>query len=282
MKIVIPTKGRALTIKSHLMLKKAGVPFKIIVHNQEEYDKYIQNPTIQKEDLVISGQPYCVSAQRQWILENLIDEGEWFLTLDDNVVGFTGVPEELSDRETLPVEEDKELSKEYYKDLSVERFLKICDEMIKKSDQEQIYYCGFAVVDNFYFRGKKYRNVGYVISKVALIKKTKLINYDQKVMATDDYAYTAENLKIFGKVLINNYVFPTAGHYEEGGIGNYEQRVNKKIVDCEYMMKKYPGLFRYKIKADCHPKAEVQINFTNLEQVEAWRESLKIGSHKYW
>ena len=152
--------------------------------------------------------------------------------------------------------------------------MKVCKEMTDFADRYGIYYCGFAVVDNAYFRVKKYRYVGYVISKLALIKKTPLIDYDLKIQAMDDYGYTAENLKIFGRVLINNYIFPVANHYQIGGIGTYEERKPKKIADAKYLMNKYPGLFRYKKKVGCDPKAEIQVRFTNPKQVNLWRKNL--------
>ena len=149
--------------------------------------------------------------------------------------------------------------------------MEIVEETIKHAEKIGAKYCGFSVVDNYYFRAKKWREVGFVCSKVALIKKSG-INYDQKLLAMDDYAFTAENLKKFGKVLINNFVFPHGIHYQKGGIGNYKEREVNKIADSKYLIKKYPGLFRYKTKVNRHPKAEIQMVFTNLIQVERWKK----------
>ena len=151
--------------------------------------------------------------------------------------------------------------------------MKIVDEVIAKAEHVGTPYGGFAVVPNYYFRAKKWRYVGYVISKLAVIKNVG-VKYDPYIQAMDDYAYTAACLKRFGAVVINNYVFPVAGLYEEGGIGTYDERVPKKICDCAYLMKKYPGLFRYKKKSGTHPKAELQVRFTSTEQVLKWRKGL--------
>jgi len=88
----------------------------------------------------------------------------------------------------------------------------------------------------------------------------------------DDYAYTAENLKHIGKVLINNYLYPKCNHYEKGGIGTYPERVHKKILDCKYLMNKYPKLFRYFKKNNCHPEAEIVIRLHTEKQIEKWRK----------
>ena len=108
--------------------------------------------------------------------------------------------------------------------------------------------------------------MGYVISKAAYIKYTGH-RYDENILAMDDYGYTADCLLRDGAVLINSWIKPVNKHYEEGGIGTYEQRIPKKIKDAKYLMSKFPNLFRYKIKKGCHPKAEIQIRFTNPKQV---------------
>jgi hypothetical protein len=102
---------------------------------------------------------------------------------------------------------------------------------------------------------------------------------DPKIQAMDDYGFSAEHHYLYGKVLINNFLWPVAGHYEPGGIGTYEDRVGRKIQDCNYLMQKYPGFFRYKVKKDCHPKAELQVRFTNETQVQTWRRTVRRPLH---
>jgi hypothetical protein len=132
-------------------------------------------------------------------------------------------------------------------------------------------YIGYATVDNYFFNSKKYKNVGYVISKAVAIKYNG-IKYDKKVEAMEDFCYCAEQLIKNNCVLINAWIKPKAGHYEKGGIGTYDDRVERKIIDCEYLMKKYPNFFRYKTKKGCHPKAELQIRFNNPKQIIKWKQ----------
>lgn len=204
------------------------------------------------------------------MIENLVKGGEWFLTLDDNIDRFTGVRRESYEQAELPVERGDFDRSIYNHNLTATEFLARLELDRKHCEATGIHYAGMAVVDNYYFRSVKYRYVGYVISKAAMIHNVG-VPYDPNVTAMDDYAFTAEHLKRFGKVLINNYLFPVAGHYEPGGIGTYQERQPAKIKDSEYLMRKYPGLFRYKSKKGCHPKAELQVRFTTLSQVESWR-----------
>ncbi|MDD5109504.1 MAG: hypothetical protein PHC29_08435 [Candidatus Omnitrophica bacterium] len=272
MKIIIPSYNRSETISTHKLLKDNT--YTVILHDKEQFKKYALNDSIKPDSFAITGIYNGISGQRQWILNNLIEEGEWFLTMDDNIKSFTSVTGELYEKSILDTENDKSLKEKYEDQINIDRLLEICDEMINISEEKNIHYCGFSTTPNFYFRSRKYRYVGYVISKMALIKKSSKINYDQNIKAMDDYAYTAENLLKFGAVLINNFVHPISKHYQEGGIGTYDERVEKKIADAKYLMLKYPGLFRYKIKSGCHPKAEIQIRQNNTRQINEWRREM--------
>jgi len=260
MKVVIPSKGRADIICSHLLFPDAYV----VVHNEEEAKEYRKNKI---KNLVVSNTPYGISFQRQWIIDNLIDKDEWFLTADDNIEYFTGVEEPFYSKELASIKEH------FDSRISIDRAWEIINDTMNKSEELGVKYAGFATNPNWYFRDKKFRYVGYVISKLALIKKSN-IPYDPKIQAMDDYGYTAENLLRFGKVLINNYLFPMGKHYQKGGIGTYKERSPKKREDCIYLMNKYPDLFRYKIKSGCDPKAELQVRFSNLKQVNLWRKKI--------
>jgi hypothetical protein len=146
----------------------------------------------------------------------------------------------------------------------------IIKEDIKIAEQIKAEYVGFATVDNYFFNAKKYKPVGYVISKAVAIKYDGL-RYDKNLEAMEDFGYCAEQLIKNNCVLINSWIKPVAGHYEQGGIGTYEQRVPRKVKDCEYLMRKYPNFFRYKVKKDCHPRAELQIRFNNPNQIINWK-----------
>ena len=271
MRIIIPSKGRPDTITTHLHFKDKD--YWIFVHNKQEASYYKLNKTIDPERIISTEQPFGISVQRQWIQDNFLKENEWHIALDDNIKYFTSVPEPLASQDSLPVKTDKSLKKAFETKISGEEFLRKCDELVEKGEREGAYNIGFATTPNFFFRQKKYRYSGYVISK-ACIRKNLGIPFDQNIKATDDYAYTAECLLRHGKVLIDNYIFAQGGHYEKGGIGTYKQREPLKIQDGEYLMKKYPGLFNYKKKVGCDPRAELMIRLTSEKQVNEWRKNV--------
>jgi len=274
MKIIIPSYGRADTITTHKFLEDGGVTnYNILLHTEEHKKDYCRNPTIDPSKIIVSNADRGIANQRRWIIRNFAEKEEWFMTMDDNVRGIKGVSPKHYGKMKLNVTDpgfDKTI---YDHEYNSTEFIELCHRDISIAEAINVKYCGFSTVPNYYFLAKKYRSVGYVISKIAIIKNMGL-DYDLNLEAMEDFGFTAENLLHFGGVLINNFIIPRAGHYEKGGIGTYEERLPRKIKDCAYLMYKYPGLFRYKEKAGCHPMAELQIRFTNTKQLDEWRRSL--------
>jgi hypothetical protein len=93
--------------------------------------------------------------------------------------------------------------------------------------------------------------------------------YWQAMMKNKDNSHYKASI-----ITLDEKVHPISKHYQEGGIGTYDERVEKKIADAKYLMLKYPGLFRYKIKSGCHPKAEIQIRQNNTRQINEWRREM--------
>jgi len=273
MRIIIPSYHRAKTISSHKLFEKYD--YTIFVHTEEERSEYLQaNPDISPEKLVTTNAPAGVANQRQWIQDNFLKKDEWFISLDDNIQEIHAVPEPHYFADELPVKTDKSMKALFETVCSPERFIEICEELAQKGEKEGAYNIGFGTTPNFFFRAKKYRYVGYVISK-ACVRKNVGTPFALDAQSMEDYAYTAETLLRYGKVIVNNFVFPVAKHYEKGGIGTYEERLPRKIRDSETLMQRYPMLFRHPKKTGTDPLGELAIRFTSLKQVEKWRAFMR-------
>lgn len=268
--IYIPSYNRANTIKTTKWLDESNVNYFILLHTENCKKEYIKHGIVKSENIIVTNAKPGITNQRNFLMDNLAKKNEWFITLDDNIEGFKRVVDKYYfTKKILPVESPHITQEDYNQKISAQEFINIVLEDIKIAEKINATYGGFATVDNYFFNSKKYKSVGYVISKAAYIKYTGH-RYDQNILVMDDYGYTADCLFRTGTVLINSWLKPINKHYEPGGIGTYEQRVPKKIKDAEYLMKKYPGLFRYKLKKGCHPKAEIQIKFVNTPQVINW------------
>ncbi len=272
--IIIPSYGRADTIRTHKYLEASGIfNYKIALHTEDCRKEYLKNATIRPETLFVSGLPKGITRQRNWAMDNLVPKNEWFIFMDDNIRTIESVGDEWY-YESKIADKDNPVWRERFKvDCPADKFFKKCEGQIKMAEKLNVHHSGFATVDNYFFRIKKWRFVGYVISKVVLIKNSGL-RYDENCKGMGDYGFTAENLLRHGQVLINNFIYPISGHYESGGIGTYEQRLPWKIQDCKYLMEKYPGLFRQPNKSTADQQGELQVRFTNPEQVAVWRGKL--------
>lgn len=269
--IYIPSYNRAKTIKTTKWLDASGIDYKVLLHTDKCKNDYIEAGIVHEKNIIVTNQPKGITNQRNWICKNLAKHGQWYISLDDNISGFKRVIDKYFDtKKSLPVESKDISQKDYNHPITALEFLQILQKDIEVAEKIKAEYIGFSTVDNYFFNSKKYKTVGYVISKAVAIKYNGL-DYDVKLEAMEDFGYCAEQLIKNNAVLINSWMKPVCNHYEAGGIGTYEQRLPRKIIDCEYLMKKYPNFFRYKVKKGCHPKAELQIRFNNPKQIIQWK-----------
>lgn len=273
--IYIPSYNRAKTIKTTQWLDKSEIDYRVLLHSEKCKSEYIKAGIVHEKKIIVTNQPKGITNQRNWICKNLAKEGQWYISLDDNISGFKRVVDKYYyTKKSLPVESSNITQNDYNQLMSASEFIEILQKDIELAEKIKAEYIGFSTVDNYFFNSKKYKTVGYVISKAVAIKYTGL-SYDVKLEAMEDFGYCAEQLIKNNAVLINSWIKPICNHYEVGGIGTYEQRLPRKIIDCQYLMKKYPNFFRYKVKKGCHPKAELQIRFNKPEQIIKWKQKYR-------
>ncbi len=275
MKIFIPSYQRAEKICTHLLLDPTPCcEYFIVLHDRKEKREYLKNKTIDPQRIIVSDQPKGIRFQRDFIKFQLNKPGDWFAFMDDNITAFTAFPEPYYSKETNNFKNNRNLvlrRKIEKNEIDIVDLQKKFKECVRKAEEIGVGYITFSPQSNWWFRSAKWRTVGYAINKMAISKVDK-VKYDMNVRVIQDYALTAMNLARYGKLLINNYIYPVAGHYQKGGIGTYEERLPRKIIECKYLMDKYPEMFRYKQKAGCPPNAELQLRFFKEAQVQKWME----------
>lgn len=278
--IYIPSYKREKTISTTKWLDQSGIPYKVLLHDSEAADAYIAAGHIKSSDIIVTNQPRGITNQRNWMVDNLAKPNQWYVSLDDNIHYMNRVVDKYYDLKKVDVNNPAITQKDFEQQMTAKEFLQKLEQDMAVAEKIRAEYIGFATVNNYFFNSKKYKPVGYVISKAVAIKYTGL-RYDKNLEAMEDFGYCAEQLVKNNCVLINSWIKPIATHYQPGGIGTYEERVPRKIIDCVYLMKKYPGLFRYKVKKGCHPKAELQIRFHSIEQVIKWKKENNIIRETY-
>jgi hypothetical protein len=270
--IYIPSYNRAETITTTKWLDKDNIPYKVLLHSNNCKKEYLKAGVVKKENIIVTNAEKGITNQRNWIANNLAVKGKWYISFDDNIRTFKRVVDKYYfNCKKINVENNEINQKTFSQEITAKEYVELLTEDIKIAEIIKSEYIGYATVDNYFFNPKKYKNVGYVISKAVAIKYNG-IKYDKNVEAMEDFCYCAEQLIKNNCVLINSWLKPKAGHYEKGGIGTYEERVERKILDSEYLMRKYPNFFRYKKKNGCHPKAELQIRFNNPKQIIKWKQ----------
>ena len=268
--IYIPSFNRADSIKTPFWLDNSGIDYRVLLHSDACADAYIKAGRVKKSKIIVTNAPFGVTNHRNWVVDNLAQRGEWYVSLDDNIDGMKRVVDDHYHKLKIDVEAPDINQETFGHRMTSAEYLELLTADIAVAEKIKAESIGYATVDNYYFNSKKYKPVGYVISKACAIKFAGL-RYDPQLEAMEDFGYCASQLVKNNCVLINSWIKPVAGHYESGGIGTYDQRVPRKITDCAYLMHKYPELFRYKIKKDCHPKAELQFRFHSPKQIVAWK-----------
>ena len=276
MKIVIPTKNREETIKTHRYFENCD--YYVLVHNLRQfnkYKKYSDETGLNMGRVIITNvksDQFGLTRQREWACENLIDKDEWFVFADDNIKTIQAVGEPFYNEPVLDVKGNKSLRDFYKAECSPDRFFEIVNEGINKADQYGVHHYGFSPVDNFFFRGKKWKEVAYIIGKLMVWHNTGRLQFDHKI-TMEDFELTAQSLLKFGCAMVNNYVYPVAGHYEKGGMGTVDERLKDRQKDVKILMDKYPGLFRLKSKDVDNP--DLSLRFYDHAKVKQWRLMMK-------
>lgn len=273
MRVVIPTKNRPATMTTHRVF--AGTDYLVLVHDEEQRAQYLaEQPDLEPGRVYTTGVPgdtFGLTRQREWACQYLAEPGEWFVFADDNIRRLTAVPEPHYSRAPLPVQTPRRFGPPwaaiYNTECDAQRFLtEIAPDTIVEAERTGSHLCGFAVVDNHYFRGRKFRSVGYVIGKLMLWHNVPF-EWDHTI-SMEDFRNTAEHLQRYGVVTINNYAHPVSTHYQPGGMGRKEERREQRWKDVERLMLRYAGCFALKDATAIDPDLSVRLRETSIDR---WR-----------
>ncbi len=273
-RIFIPTWNRAKTIRSHKVFE--GADYTVVVHNVDQLEQYHENPTVDKDRIVISNvEPgsHGLTRQREWIMDNLVGYDEWILFADDNIRKLESVPEPLYSQDTIefPKKYSGDWRKTYATPCSVPRLMEIINDMIYRADTMGAALAGFASVDNYYFRAVHWHTVKFVIGKMFLQHSRWDFKYDHSI-SMEDYYLTARHFLEIGPILRNNYTRPHALHYVVGGMGRYEERAKYREADCTRLMEMFPGLYRRRKRSK---RADLDLKIRNEGDLAKWQMNMR-------
>lgn len=279
-KIFIPSYRRPNTTTTTTLLDAIKVPYKLIVR-ETEYSAYRVNFPDRK--LMVIGRDEGLNKAREHVRSTL-KKNEWSLHMDDNVRGFVQCKKSFYKRnQVVPLSaEDKMITRANWQATMCEHvsfnefYDLIIEDTLIQSEKRGVFLAGFSAHENPAFRAKKYTDVGYVCGKTMLMKNQGLSWCQSTESSGEDYALTAAHLYANGRILVNKWGHPLRTHYQEGGCGNYEERLPAMLRAQKELSGRYGDVFGIKNK-DMPDKrqGELRIRFNSLKQVELWRKTFK-------
>jgi len=229
---------------------------------------------VERRVILVSHAPLGIQHQRQWMEDNLVEPGEWYLSLDDNITDWTALvsPQYEGERASVKSRSDGALWKQWFCGSCPPKRLvtEIVPEMIAESERVGAHLAGFAVTDNYFYRERKWLKCAFVVTKACLRRKRD-IRWDQEFSTMDDLDQTATHLLRDGVVLVNNFSVPEKKHYEAGGIGTWKERGYRKAIEAQRLCEKWPGLFTTVQRPNGHTDVSLAID---ERSVEAWRKRM--------
>lgn len=273
MKVYIPSFDRATAISTHRCF--TGMDVTLVLHNEEQRRRY-EDAGVQVTRMVVSGAPTGkgVTYQRQFIHEELAEKGVHYISADDNIRKITGLPMPFYAEPEVKTKMNEEVWRKRFKQvLTAAEFEAVAYDTAQHMDEVGAHIAGFALTENPFFRGRKWRYVGYVIGKLMVVHQESAVGFDHRI-TMEDFRQSAEHIVQYGRVVINNYAFPRAGHYEKGGLGTYAERLKSRQRDVELLLNEYPTFFKVKDRKGFDAATDVQVRLTNVQQVARFRRHM--------
>lgn len=233
MKIFCPTTAR----RAHT-LELMGDRVTYVVHTQEQRELLAKHcialgmaveprmPTI-----IVSGLPMVKdpSMIRDWIEENLVKEGEYYASMDDDIQGFRGY--NTLDRSSSYVMRDPWRILECLESLR--------DEML---DEGRVLYGGFSMIDNPYFLQSRFKYRTLVSSNVFVTRKDSAVKWklDPGVTIGSDLARSLASIVLTGKAMADGRRIVVTELGVDSDLGTCAERPYLKL--CERLCELFPDI----------------------------------------
>lgn len=283
--VMIASQAHIPRMHAHKLLMDADYPnWMFVVDTEEQHDR-ARSVGIPEMRIMVTFRPQDIPPQdgiawtRQWIEQNAVPKNSWYVTLDDNIRGWTKVPSpwyELDavnldypyDGRVLTSAEWREI---FARPVPVWVMAEVWNQMIDECEKRGTLAGGFAIETNHFYRTRKWQTLGYVRAQNAVWKNTGLPFYYWEGNMFEDFTRSVDVVARTGSVLINRFVKPIKTFFEPGGIGTFEERRPNLVEVCRTLMDMYPGLLRHNKGQD------YSLSFESAKRVEEWRK--KHGYH---
>lgn len=278
--VIIASKGYLPRMHAHrILMENRYSNYWIVVDSPDQAKNIVSHVDAYK--IQVTNRPQDIPPQdgiawtRQWIEENLVKPDSWYVSLDDNIRGWTHLPEPYHSLDSINLEypyDGRILSSNEWRSLydttcPFPQVVQYWREMIAECELRRTWAGGFAIETNHFYRTRKYQTLGYVRAQNAVWKNTGLPFYYWKGNMFEDFTRSVDVVARTGSVLINRYIKPIKTFFEAGGIGTLQERIPNLTSVCQELLRRYPGLVKPN-KGQQH-----SLSFVSRKQVDQWRKS---------
>lgn len=269
--VVITSKVHVPRMRAHKILLENGYDnWVMVVDNEEQFKRAVAEAGVPEDRVVVAMRPTNLPPQdgiawiRQYVEDVLVPRDTWYVSLDDNVGGWTWLPRpwcqadkinfeaypqgtQIGDFDHLNMEitTSKRAWRALYETpCPFPEVVRQWKELIVACEGADTLAGGFAIETNYFFRGNRWQRFGYVRAQNAVWKNTGLPFYYWPGAMLEDFVRSVDVVVRCGSVLINRYVKPQKEFFEAGGIGTFEERRPNLVACCQELMRRYPGLLK--------------------------------------
>ena len=263
-RLFCPSWGRAQMFAERT--GRLGLDLTLLVAGEAEAARYrAANPATPIE--VFTGKRYAPAGKTQimqWAFDS-VPEGDWAAFIDDDVRRITAPPEPFYSAPRFP-DIPADQARALFATDAVARLPDIMDEAVERAERQGAALAGFAPLENYYFRRRKWGEVALLIGDLFLLRRAPGVAFPQTNM--DDMWLSLERLEADGSVVINRYLRAEATHFEPGGHGPHEGR--RRVLrenEVRLLLHRYAGLVKRK-KGE-YP--DIALRSYSRKALDAWR-----------
>lgn len=211
-----------------------------VVHDKEQAKKIHTAFKIPINKIHISGIKQTRSSlvdQRDWAENHLLEKGEWYIGMDDNIQYMTRIGDKIYKKAESTTITDRAK----WKQRCEHEFIDLCNELQAKCVEMETSYGGFEFMENPFFRQKKWKLMGYVRSKL-FVKIAQHVpwRWHKDIQLMHDHAMSFKTMAKDGCIIHNRFVFVYRKQWEKGGLGSKEERMPSRISTCTRLYKEFP------------------------------------------
>lgn len=278
MKIYCFTWDRYDTATTPGKLEAAGLPHMVVCHSEQARQRFIDAGTVKPENIVASGVPKGLALNRNWVLDNLVKDGEWHMHVVDDFLTITELDcyDKLTkagiEKTECTIKNSTEWSRKFRTKIDFVKFHQRAEELAKYCDERGVLLGGWAGFTNSLFRVEHWKKNVLADGRAWVMKKSKL-RLDPNVNLIDDICHCAQHIMNGTGVIVDNWILPAASRYTAGAFGSIEQRLPQKMAEAKYLVEHYPCV-SFGDKKGWPAGSHVQLRVTNAAKSAMAQEEM--------